>query len=112
MSKKKTKDERFAEIQKINDLTRYQVRNSLFRIRDGRVENKELADFVWKIIQPQLKHPEGLRNFTFDWDVNPNKPSEVIRRKDWENMKADKYPDEFKMQTQVEEEITLFTAQE
>ena len=27
------------------------------------------------------------------------------------DMKANKYPDEFKMQMQVEEEITLFTAQ-
>jgi hypothetical protein len=94
-------------------LTRYQVRNTLFRLRDDRVEEKQkwLADLVWSVIQPQLKHPEGLKTFTFTWDVNPNKPLHVIRRDEWDKIKADKYPDAYKKQEQVEEEITLFTGQ-
>lgn len=115
MVKKKVKKLSLAEIlaENKNKYTRYQVRNTLFRMRDDRVEEKqvELAKLVWEIIQPQLKHPEGLKNFTFDWDVDPDQPLMIIRRIDWDKIKSEKYPDEYKKQEQVEEEITLFTAQ-
>lgn len=108
---KKKKVDKVAHEKAIKSLTRYQVRNSLFRMRDGRVENQSLANFVWSLIQPQLKHPEGLKTFSFDWDVDPSQPHTVLRRDEWDTIKAEKYPDEYKKQEQVEEEITLFTAQ-
>lgn len=94
-------------------LKRYDIRNTLFRIRDNRVEKKQeaLAELVWAVIQPQLKSPESIKNFTFKWDVNPEKPSQVIRREEWEKRKEELYPEEYKKQEQVEEEITLFTGQ-
>jgi hypothetical protein len=103
------------EVHKVTSgtLTRYQIRNTLFRMRDNRVEekHKELAEIVWAIIQPQLVQPENLRNFTFIWDVDPHNPVKLIRRSEWEKRKEEMYPDQYKKQEQVEEEITMFTAQ-
>lgn len=94
-------------------LTRYDVRNTLFRMRDDRLEerHKVLAEMIWPIIQQQLKPNEGLRTFTFDWDVNPGSPLMVIRRDEWDEIKKERYPEEYKKQEKVEEEITMFTAQ-
>lgn len=95
----------------MSSYTRYQIRNSLFRLRDKRVENQELADAVWEIIRPQLDASETLSNFTFTWDVNPYNPTQVIRRSEWDAMKKARYPKDWDTQSKVEEEVTLFTGQ-
>lgn len=92
-------------------LSRYQVRNTLFRLRDNRVEDKILAETIWTAISSQLKPGENLKGFTFDWDVDPKNPLVVLRRSEWDSIKKEKYPREYDMQSQVEEEITLFTGQ-
>lgn len=70
-------------------LTRYKIRNSLFRLRDDRVEGRDifLVQIIWDAIRCQLRRGEGLREFTFSWDVNPNKPLQVVRKDDWEGLK-------------------------
>lgn len=70
-------------------LTRYKIRNSLFRLRDNRVEGRDifLVQIIWDAIRCQLKRGEGLREFTFTWDVNPSKPLQVVRKDDWEGLK-------------------------
>lgn len=91
--------------------TRYQVRNTIFRMRDKRVEDQQLAEEIWQLIKPQLSPSENLSNFTFTWDVNPYDPLAVIRRSEWDNMKKERYPKYYDTQQKVEEEITLFTGQ-
>ena len=92
-------------------ITRYLVRNSLFRLRDNRVEDPAMVNAIWDVIRSQLKPTENLQNFTFIWDVNPKHPLQVIRRDEWDKIKAEKYPLEHKKQERVDEEITLFTGQ-
>jgi hypothetical protein len=92
-------------------IDRYVVRNSLFRLRDNRVEDEAMVMTIWNIIRKQLKPCENLSNFTFDWDVNPKKPLVVMRRKEWDKYKEKHYPLEYKKQEIVDEEITLFTGQ-
>jgi len=92
-------------------INRYLVRNSLFRLRDDRVEDGAMVQAIYEIIRKQLKPNENLHNFTFSWDVNPKNPLEVMRRADWDKVKEEKYPLQYKKQELVEEEITLFTGQ-
>jgi len=70
-------------------LTRYKVRNSLFRLRDQRIEPKNLylVNMIWDIIRKQLRRGEAIQDFTHSWDVNPKKPLEVLHKKDWNGVK-------------------------
>ena len=92
-------------------ITRYLVRNTLFRLRDDRVEDTVMATAIWDIIRPQLLPQENLHDFTFAWDVYPEEPLKVLRRSEWDEIKKEKYPLQYKKQEMVEEEITLFTGQ-
>lgn len=97
----------------LDNVTRYEVRNTLFRLKTGRIDERkrERANEIWDCIYSQLKPDESLENFTFAWDVYPEEPLKVIRRGEWDDIKKEKYPLEHKMQAKVEEETTLFTGQ-
>jgi hypothetical protein len=120
-------------------LTRYRVRNLLFRLRDNRwiePHYRPLAEAIKSLVEDQLTEDEYLKDFTFKWDVNPFNPLEVIRKADWYKIKRKRYPklyqkrifddevreykeversgDEKKIvdqSVQVEEELRLFTRQ-
>ena len=91
--------------------TRYEVRNTLFRIKNNKPGKDELKEEIWAIIQPQLEAGESINDFTFKWDVNPYNPTEVIRRQDWLDMKKAKYPKQYDKQENVVEDLTVFTGQ-
>ena len=82
----------FFEIQealevKKGQLTRHQVRNLLFKLKDKRVfpEEEMMAKAVFDIISAQFKPGMGLANFTFTWDVGVNEPLRLIEPHEWED---------------------------
>ncbi len=91
-------------------LTRYRVRNLIYRLRDKRVESKDgaLATAIWDIIEKQLKPEEYLKDFTFKWDVNPFAPLQVIRKEDWYQLKRQRYPKLYKKEV-FDEESRLYS---
>jgi hypothetical protein len=61
-------------------LQRRHIRNSLFRIRSGDVEDREELK---KYIETQFTEIMNWSNFTFDWDVGVTDPLKVIRKLEW-----------------------------
>ena len=97
-------------------LTRYRVRNLLFRIRDNRVEKQDkfLAEALWRVIAPQLRPRESIKHFTFSWDVNPRQPLKIIHKEEWNDVVQDltkDLPEQVKEFKKREYEITAFTKQ-
>lgn len=88
-------------------LTRYKVRNSLFRLRDGRVENKDvyLVNMIWEIIRKQLRRGEGIQDFTHTWDVNPMQPLQVIHKREWNEVKDSRHTAILQQETTLQMEI-------
>lgn len=96
-------------------LTRYTVRNTLFRMRDNRdfAEGDEvIAGSIYKAILGQLQRGETLETFTFNWDIHPTNVLEVLRPADWRAMKKHLHPKAFSAGKRVTTEERLFTFQE
>ena len=102
-----------AKVDPVPEFSRYTVRNSIFRLRTNRVDerNRKNVDYIWNAIRSQLQPGEDVYNFTFEWDVMPDDPLTVIRKGEWLVMKKELYPDAYDKQEPVEVEITLFTGQ-
>lgn len=96
-------------------LTRYVVRNTLFRMRDNRdfAEGDEtVAGLIYNAILGQLQRGETLETFTFNWDIHPKNMLEVVRPADWRAMKKHMHPEAFNRGRRVTAEERLFTFQE
>jgi len=88
-------------------LTRYKVRNSLFRLRDNRVEPKDIyiVNIIWDTIRRQLRRGEGIQDFSHTWDVNPKQPLEVIHKDGWAEKCNDRYDEIYNQELQLQNEI-------
>lgn len=95
------------------ELRRYDIRNSLFRLRDNRIETgtEMIVQAIYRVFLDQLQREESLETFTFNWDVHPKKILEIIRPQDWRIAKKHMHPDAFKNGKRVTIEERLFTFQ-
>jgi hypothetical protein len=88
-------------------LTRYKVRNSLFRLRDNRVEPKDiyLVNVIWDVIRKQLRRGENIQDFTHTWDVNPQQPLQVIHKTEWKEVKSDRHQEILEKELVIQTEV-------
>jgi hypothetical protein len=88
-------------------LTRYKVRNSLFRLRDNRVEPKDvyLVNIIWDVIRKQLRRGENIQDFSHTWDVNPQQPLQVIHKERWVDVKDERYQEIYEQELQIQKDV-------
>lgn len=68
-------------------LSRHDIRNMLFKLRDRRIfpEEEALANSIFDIFQKQFKPGMGLAGFTFTWDIGVDDPFRLITEDEWED---------------------------